>query len=375
MNHQELKTKLLTIEDIYYNNYLEKYINLILDNLNTPKEKYKTQCHHIIPKCYFKNNNLSIDDSSNNKVNLLYKDHILAHYYLCLCTKNKLYYQMTIAFTNLSKGKNGFQLNLDEYQQLYEDRKEYSSSLRQGKSGTKWTEEHRLKFIKSRTGKPSNMSEENRLKQSQRAKNNTYRLGTNMSDYTKQLISSHNKGKILSSDSRNKISLAKTGFKYTEKSKELMRLNGKEKYSKPVVCVETGECYNSVLTAANSCNGDIQGVLAGRLITSNGYHWCYLEDFDSYSLIPNNSAYSHRRLVSEKTGKIFKSLKEASNYYNITNIKSFIDNPNKSINGDYLKYMKNEKSTHLKGLNNIKNIDKDLLNYLIIKYTKSEEEE
>ena len=46
-----------------------------------------TQVHHIIPKYYFCDNNLKVDDTSQNVVNLMYSDHIKAHYYLCGCCK------------------------------------------------------------------------------------------------------------------------------------------------------------------------------------------------------------------------------------------------------------------------------------------------
>lgn len=49
--------------------------------------KFKTQLHHIIPRKYYTYNKLEINNSRENLVNLLYKDHILAHYYLALCAK------------------------------------------------------------------------------------------------------------------------------------------------------------------------------------------------------------------------------------------------------------------------------------------------
>jgi len=79
-----MKNKLKKLKGIIINKYFRKYCDLILKNKNTPDIKFKTQKHHIIPKFYFKTNNLEIDNSKENLVNLLYKDHILAHYYLCL---------------------------------------------------------------------------------------------------------------------------------------------------------------------------------------------------------------------------------------------------------------------------------------------------
>lgn len=71
------------------NDYLTKYINLILDNLHTDKQKYITHKHHIIPRYYYKHKNLPLDNSPDNIVNLRYSDHILCHYYLSMCSSCK----------------------------------------------------------------------------------------------------------------------------------------------------------------------------------------------------------------------------------------------------------------------------------------------
>lgn len=74
------------------NEYLCMYVELIKDNVHTKKEKFVTQKHHIIPKYYFKKKSTAVDDSSNNVVNLVYSDHILAHYYLCKCSSEAFLY-------------------------------------------------------------------------------------------------------------------------------------------------------------------------------------------------------------------------------------------------------------------------------------------
>ena len=74
------------------NQFFIKYKELIENNLNNPKEKHKTQSHHIIPRSYYKQENLPLDNSKKNLVNLKYADHILAHWYLYKCA-NKDYFQ------------------------------------------------------------------------------------------------------------------------------------------------------------------------------------------------------------------------------------------------------------------------------------------
>lgn len=102
-NNIDIKEKLFNLGIIDNNDYFEKYIRLIIDNEQTKKQKYKTQQHHIIPKCYYKRNNLEVDNSSDNLINLLYKDHILAHYYLCMCVQDEnIKHDCILAFTYLT---------------------------------------------------------------------------------------------------------------------------------------------------------------------------------------------------------------------------------------------------------------------------------
>lgn len=90
----ELKEKLLNINLCEDNEYLDKYVNLICNNSLEKSEKFKTDVHHIIPRFYFKYNNLDCDNTYNNICILTIGNHILAHYYLSLCSYNKLYAQL-----------------------------------------------------------------------------------------------------------------------------------------------------------------------------------------------------------------------------------------------------------------------------------------
>ena len=85
MNKQEIKENLLKINLVVDNEYLDKYVELIINNYYTESKKFITNSHHIIPRCYYKHNHMLVDNNSRNKVNLLIKDHLLAHYYLYKC--------------------------------------------------------------------------------------------------------------------------------------------------------------------------------------------------------------------------------------------------------------------------------------------------
>lgn len=129
-----LKEKLLKTSSFIENEYLEKYIDLIVLNKNNEKIKFKTQCHHIVPRGYYRINCLDVDNSIDNKVNLLHKDHVLAHYYLSLCTLGQLkHYNIASVIKSLNfrffkiepdyEKQFEFILSLDKYQDLIEELK------------------------------------------------------------------------------------------------------------------------------------------------------------------------------------------------------------------------------------------------------------
>ena len=137
---EKLKEKLLSLGVFLDNEYLDFYCTLIVNNKSTAIEKFKTQKHHIIPKTYYKLNSLNIDNSCDNIVNLLYSDHILAHYYLCLCvdsTNKSLAYRLQNSFLHLIKADannkqkiEAFNVNdLPLYQEIYTNWKILNSKL------------------------------------------------------------------------------------------------------------------------------------------------------------------------------------------------------------------------------------------------------
>lgn len=123
----QLKQRLLQLNIFEDNAYLDLYCNLIENNINTQNIKFKTNKHHIIPVYYFEYNNLNVDNSTENLVNLLYKDHILAHYYLAMCSKLAGDRSRNVlAIRYLLKGKtladfDIANIDLNNYQKLYEE--------------------------------------------------------------------------------------------------------------------------------------------------------------------------------------------------------------------------------------------------------------
>jgi len=85
-----LKQKLLDTEFFIDNEWLDKYVYLIEQNKNTEEKIGITQIHHILQRKYYNIIKQKCDNSKSNLVNLKYSDHILAHYFLCYCTKHEL---------------------------------------------------------------------------------------------------------------------------------------------------------------------------------------------------------------------------------------------------------------------------------------------
>ena len=145
---QTIQKKLLDTGLVEDNEYLLKYCNLIVVNYKTEKDQLSTQSHHIIPRCYFDRTNQPLDNSKANLVNLKYKDHILAHYYLMKAsTVDWFSYSMAHAVQFvIGKNKNPTErqllAKLDEAQECYEvaqrAKSEYKHSTEMRKEISKW---------------------------------------------------------------------------------------------------------------------------------------------------------------------------------------------------------------------------------------------
>ena len=142
------------------NEYLFKYQNLILKNKGTRKEAFITQVHHIIPKAAFKLLNLEVDDSAANKVNLRYRDHILAHYYLAKCSTGQFKYGNILALNHIFGHKccdvseEELLLQLPDLQLLYEEAmKVQAANTKAIKTGKTFSDEHKARISAANRGR------------------------------------------------------------------------------------------------------------------------------------------------------------------------------------------------------------------------------
>lgn len=169
-----IKEELLGRNLVENNEYLHKYICLIESNLTTECVKYKTQKHHIVPVCAYKICGEKPNNTSENIVNLLYRDHILAHYYLSLCGIGlfKHYNEEAFLFTTniINKSDEVFDVKtLDMYQSIYESAMRYvAERTKKALTGRNQSKEQIQDRAIKNTGK--RRSDETRLKISLRQK-------------------------------------------------------------------------------------------------------------------------------------------------------------------------------------------------------------
>ena len=159
-----LKTKLLSLDLVVDNSYLDRYVELIDANQQTKRIKFQTQIHHIVPKCYYAKNGIPVE-SDGNLVILIHKDHVLAHYYLCRCAKEEWFRIANIdAFKNvlgnfMYKKQDYYEeerqliISLEDYQLLLEETNRAKSSRMQGIQRGSPSKETREKLRQANLGR------------------------------------------------------------------------------------------------------------------------------------------------------------------------------------------------------------------------------
>lgn len=217
------KQELLSINYVVDNEYLDKYVSIINNNETTKKEKYKTNCHHIIPRQYFVRNNIPIDNSDKNIVNLSAKDHVLSHYYLALCVLDNYGTGMREAFfkllnTKLMPSEKELFLKLEKYDEIYNS---YITN----------SEERRLNAYKGWKTRKENGSYMNTGPTSKLQKETTSRLfkGVKKSEEQKQKIKESNRRfRELHPDMFVGKNNSMFGKQHSEKTKRLLSLRQKQ---------------------------------------------------------------------------------------------------------------------------------------------------
>lgn len=171
-----------SILDVYeYNQHFVAMMNIInAARLNLPESGHK---HHIIPKCWYKMNNLPVDNSENNLVMLTPEEHIKVHQLSILCAKDDIMKsKMGFAVKRLLNGNFSGMKHTEETKALIKAKRasqviteESNNKRSETLKGRIFTDEHKAKLKanwhlshrKMPSFKGSKHSEESRKKMSE----------------------------------------------------------------------------------------------------------------------------------------------------------------------------------------------------------------
>lgn len=145
----------MALDCFEYNQHFVAMMNVInAARLNPPAEGQK---HHIIPRCWFKRNNIKVDNSKNNLVLLSLEDHIKVHKLAILCSKDKYIKNAMIGAVNIITKQNIFKINgknnIRYGIKLSEETKRKISEAQKGKKRAPLTIEHKNKVSMALKGK------------------------------------------------------------------------------------------------------------------------------------------------------------------------------------------------------------------------------
>lgn len=335
-----MKEKLLGLGVFVDNKYLDLYCSLIEDNKQTKKEKFKTQQHHVIPCACYGSRKEADKDASNLKVNLLFKDHILAHYYLCLCAGDSRFRYKMIAAIEFVLGKSTNVTNQDLVSAL-------KDWLRNDETFQAAYEEYaQIRFNRLRT--PDALE-----------KRNQALIGHSVSAETKRKISEANKGRPKTPEELAKLSVSLKGrtvwntglpspiagrkciyypdtleIKYVQQEQltEFLALGWvtgnptshrgqAPTRARKVRCLETGEVFDMIKQAAEAAqvgSSSILQCLKGRSKTAGGFHWEYASERPVAKKATKQDSPTHRGIRCIETGEEFSNLIEAGSFCGVT---------------------------------------------------------
>lgn len=187
------------------NKYKQLYFKIIdkAKSENRDKKIAYYERHHIIPKSFI------CDDSDENLVLLTAREHFICHKLLTKCTLGEYRKKMFCAlwaFNRKSKNQQRRIINSRDYEYARKNISKIFSENRKGKpSGYSLSVEQREKISQSLKGKPKSEKTKQQMKESWKKR------GPRTIEHCKAL-SEASKGKIISTETRKKMSAAKKGI-------------------------------------------------------------------------------------------------------------------------------------------------------------------
>ena len=239
-----------------------------------------TEKHHIIPKSY------QGSDDINNIITVTPEYHFELHYLLYKGIGDKMIHAFWRMVT--SRGQNGDinWMSAIEYGELKRKRSKLLSDSMTGENNPFFGKTHNKKTIEKlrilHTGRTC--SDETKLKMSNARKGKNHPMyglrgennplyGKKRPDHVIKALIKANLGKKHSDETKEKLRKINTGKKLSKKTRQKMALANYKK----VICVETGEVFESMKHAAQA-NGLKNAYAIGQSCryankTSGGYHW------------------------------------------------------------------------------------------------------
>ena len=391
MEIQELKIKLLNTNYFIDNEYLDKYCELVKQNEFTKKQENKTNNHHILPKSYFKMLGLPVDNSPENLVHVLYKDHIIIHYYLCLCAKGNLKHRLANAFLHLVNRRWKYEnfnpeVDLSEYQKIYEeiDRSTfYNDELRK-----RYSRECREKFSKLiqnlETGEVYSSAIEAELKLIGKS-NSSIAISAYLfsKGVSKKALGCH----WVYLEHHNNIP-------YTKLERDTIlnnipykvRVDKQGNLFKPIYCIDLDKTFYNVEGINNITNRKINNILnyctkKNFKYYLSGHYWCFLEEKEkAIELLKNEKRIAEekaekKRIETEskrpfycpviciETQQIFKSITEAQNWLGVGDVVSCLHKKQHTAGGYHWAKLEDKETQAL--YTNFIGKEKDFSNYKI----------
>jgi len=243
--------------------HLTRYKNFLNSRpLRDLKKESGFNIHHIIPT------SLGGGNLPDNLIKLTIREHYIAHMILWKGCGGKMSYAFKRMINSAS-----IRFGLTS-RQVYHLRKSLFVS-----------KETREKISKTMTGRKYSLELREKLSLSH--------IGKKLSEETKEKQRTYhrNNPNVFSESTRDKISKGLTGRKLTDESRQKMS-NAQKGHpnlalSKPVLCITTGEVYQSASVVKRDTGVSVSNCCIGKTKTAGGQEWKYISKIEYSSFVSN----------------------------------------------------------------------------------------